>query len=231
MSKCVFLGTCVAAAALSWTTAAKAEPPVKNDNLTIYYGDVRGPTCDPTNDSVGMITANTPLNTLLYNHTRRAPPPPAPPMTPPPAHCNPLLAPDGHQITLGEFKAVVGRTVVSCINTGTHSALHYSGLQPGGTYSVWIFKVNPSPPPPFLAGGTLGVTALSENHFVASEGGEGEIVRTTPDENLSVFGSIGPCFLDFPAQLHLVYHSDGQTHGPVPGSQETWVVNAFFSFP
>src|SRR5262245_57985794 len=99
MKKHAYLGACLFAAALMWTTVARTEAPVRNDNLILFYSDVRGPGCDPTNDAAAMITANTPLNTPLFNHTRRG-------MPLPPASCNPVLAPDGHQLTLGEFKAV-----------------------------------------------------------------------------------------------------------------------------
>ncbi len=79
--------------------------------------------------------------------------------------------------------------------------------------------------------GATGGTAPSVNHFVASEAGEGEIVRTTPAESLSAFGSIGNCFLDDVVQLHLVYHLDEMTHGGLPGPANAWVVNARFFFP
>ncbi len=176
MRKHAYLGACLFAAALMWATIGRTEAPVRNDNLIPFYRDVRGPGCDPTNGAVGMITATTPLNTPLFNQRTGMPVPPAP--------CNPVLAPDGHQMTLGEFKAVVGRAVVKCINQGTHSALHFSGLQPNGVYTVWVFTVNPTPPPPYLGAGTLGRTELSENHFIASEAGEGQISRTTPEEDV-----------------------------------------------
>src|SRR5262249_2108447 len=216
------LGACLFTAVLMWTTVARPEAPVRNDNLIPFLRDVRGPGCDPKNMAAGMITAITPLNTPLFN----------PRGMPLPAACNPVLAPDGHQVTLGEFQAVMGRVRVKCINEGTHSVLHFSGLQPGGAYTVWLFLVDPmTPPPPYLGAGTLGRTELSENHFIASEAGEGQISRTTPEQNLSAFGHVGPCFLDGPVELHLVYHIDQQTHGPVPGPQQTWVVNARFLFP
>src|SRR5437867_11608263 len=115
MSKHALLGTFVVAAALMWTAVAKAEAPVRNDNLIPWYRDVRGPMCDPTNDAVGMITVTTPLDTLLFDHNR------GPSMAPAP--CNPVLAPDGHQLTLREFKSVLGRALVKCINTRPHSVL------------------------------------------------------------------------------------------------------------
>ena len=226
MIKHLSLVVAVVATCLISTALARAQAPVRNDNLIPFYGDVRGPMCHPTNNAVGMITAMTPLDTLLFNHTRR--------MSGGilvPASCNPVLAPDGHQLTLGEYNAVAGRASVKCINTGTHSVLHYSGLQPNGVYSVWIFIPNPTPPPGALGVGSLGRTELSENHFMASEGGQGQISRTTPEEDLSVFGHVGQCFLDTPVELHLVYHIDQQTHGRDPGPLPTWVVNARFLFP
>ena len=221
MSKHVFRGACVVAAALMCTAVAKADPPFRDDTLVPFYRDVRGPTCDPMNSAEGMIAASTPLSAPLFDFRTGGLPGP----------CPEVLASDGHQITLGEFKAAVGRAVISCINTGTHSAIHFSGLVPKQTYTVWLFKVNPNPPPTYVGAGTLGVTALSENHFVSSEAGEGEISRTTPEEDLSAFGHIGPCFLDVPVELHLVYHIDQQTHGFGPGPANTWVVNARFFLP
>jgi len=224
MNSQLFRSAYVVAAALVCAATVKADPPVRNDSLVPFFRDIRGGVCDPLDNSVGMITAATPLSTLLFNGNRN-------PGGAPPAPCNMVLAPDGHQMTLGEFKAVVGSIVVNCINTGTHTAIHYSGLRPKGTYSVWLFKVNPNPPPFYDGAGTVGITALSQNHFVASEAGEGELARTTPEEDLSAFGHVGSCFLDGTVELHLVYHIDQHTHGFLPGPAETWVVNARFFFP
>jgi hypothetical protein len=223
MRKHAFLGVAVVAAALMLTALATAQGPVRDDMLRIDTGDIRGPGCSTVNNASGMIDPmTTPLSTPLYNHTSR----PGLGVFP---TCNPILAPDGHTVTWGEYKAAQGSATVKCINTGTHTALHFSGLLPKGVYSVWLLVENTTGPG-FSAVGTLGRTGLSENHFIASEAGEGQISRTTPAENLSVFGSVGSCFLDSPAQLHLVYHSDGLTHGTVPGPTDTWVVNARFFF-
>src|SRR5262245_23143575 len=162
MKRHAYLGACVFAASLTWVTVVKSEAPVRNDNLILVYGDVRGPGCHPTDDAAGMIAATTPLDTPLFNHTRRG-------MPLPPASCNPVLAPDGHQVTLGEFRAVAGRALVKCINSGTDAVLHFSGLQPGGVYTIWLALLNPTPPPPYLGVGTLGRTEISENQFAASE--------------------------------------------------------------
>src|SRR5205085_3645261 len=49
---------------------------------------------------------------------------------------NPILAPDGHQITLDEFNSVEGQASVKCVRKGTHIVLELSGLIPGGLYST-----------------------------------------------------------------------------------------------
>src|SRR5258708_1895904 len=104
MTKHVLLRAYVMAAVLVCITVVKADTPVRNDNLTPFYRDVRGGMCSPTNNAVGMITVATPLSTLLFDGNRG-------PTGMAPAPCNMVLAPDGHQLTLGEFKAAAGRVV------------------------------------------------------------------------------------------------------------------------
>ncbi len=106
----------------------RAQAPIQFAS-TADLGKVRTSACNPATPMAGMITPNTPPETLLFNVV-------APPGSP---TCPPVLAPDGHQITLGEFRQADGRVIVKCINTGTLSVVHFSGLIPGGTYSVWQF--------------------------------------------------------------------------------------------
>jgi hypothetical protein len=75
-----------------------------------------------------------------------------------------------------------------------------------------------------------GRTNSIENSFTANENGEGVLSRITPAGSLSLFGQVGPCWLNAPGQLQLVYHNDGETHSPVPGARDTWVINARFLF-
>jgi len=165
-----------------------------------------------------MITSTTPANTLLFNHNDNGP-----------IACTPVLAPDGHQLTLGEFVTVKGTATVKCTNTGTHSVLHLSGLQPKAVYTAWLIFVDPSGV--LLGAGALGTSNSIENSFTASSSGEGQLAVTTPAQDLSIFGQVGACWLDVPAEVHLVLHSDNQTHGPLPGPTDTWIVNGRFLFP
>src|SRR5438067_5232117 len=50
---------------------------------------------------------------------------------------NPVVAPDGHQLTLAEFNATAGRASVKCVQQGTHAVLELTGLIPHGVYTVW----------------------------------------------------------------------------------------------
>jgi hypothetical protein len=214
----------LASLALLLLAALPAKAAVHNHNFVPFLGDVRGPTCSATDPTVGIITAETPLDTPLFNRTNRG-------GLGTPA-CSPILDPNGNQVTLGQFTAVRGSAKVMCTSMGTRSVLHFSGLVPNGTYTVWLFLVgDPSPPPSYVGAGSLGRTSPTENFFTANAGGEGEISRTTPAQVLSAFGQVGACFLDGVVELHLVYHSDGMTHGPGPGPLQTWVVNGRFFIP
>ncbi|SRR6266849_2752252 len=185
---------------------------------------VRTPACNPATPMAGMITGNTPSGTLLFNVVAPAGA----------ASCPPVLAPDGHQITLGEFRQANGRVIVDCINTGTLSVVHFSGLIPGGTYTVWqfIYATSNANPMAFIAAGAAGdngTTGEIQNFFTASAAGEGQISLTSPPGPLSAVGTLNGCWLDNPeVRLELVYHIDGVTHGKDPGPRDTWVFQAVF---
>ncbi len=184
---------------------------------------VRTPACNPATPMVGMITPMTPPETLLFNVV-------APTVSSP---CPAVRAPDGHQITLGEFRQAAGTVKVDCITTGTHSVVHFSGLIPGGTYTVWQFIfANGGPPMARTAAGAVGdngITGEIQNFFTASAAGEGQISLTSPPGPLSAEGMLNGCWLDNPlVRLELVYHLDFMTHGSRPGPMDTWVFQAVF---
>lgn len=204
------------------SAAVVAQGPTRSRDLHISYGDIRGGTCSMTMPGVGMITPNTPPETPLFNRTFRG--------QPNPVFCDPVLNPDGSQMTLGQYITASGRAAVKCQRNGTHAVFSFDGLRPHGVYSIWIVLPNPLPGPP-IGVGSLGRTLLSENTFTADDEGEGQIGRTTPEEDLSIFGHVGPCLLDAPLVFELVYHADNHTHGGDPGPPNTWVTNAVFLFP
>ena len=219
MNKQKFSAICIFAVTLMAATAASAQRPVRNP--VVSYNDVRGGTCSTVDPGVGVITAATPREALLYNRNFVG--------QPNPIFCTPVLNPDGSQMTLGQFSRVTGRANVNCVHESTNSSLRFEGLRPNGVYSIWIMNPNPNPGPP-LGVGSLGRRQLGENTFLADDEGKGEISRATPGENLSLFGNVGPCLLNAPFLLTLVYHSDGLTHGFDPGPPETAVENVVFRF-
>lgn len=76
--------------ALLSLTALPAKAAVHDHNLVPFLGDVRGPTCSATDPTVGIITAETPLDTPLFNRTFRG-------GLGSPA-CSPVLDPNGNQL-------------------------------------------------------------------------------------------------------------------------------------
>lgn len=144
----------------------------------------------------------------------------------------PILAPDGHQITAGEFSAVRGSIDVSCVDRGTLIRLNLRNLIPHATYRVWLLKFREpgfsiGPPPDFsnLTGeGSLGPNDRSRNTFRASASGHGEIVRIQPAGPLSEtlpappFANepAGQCLLTDEFEWHVVaaIQQPGQPAGP-----------------
>lgn len=148
-----------------------------------------------------------------------------------PDDLEPLLAPDGSQVTLAEYTAVDGRARAKCTEQGTHLVVHLSGLLPKGVYTLWLALWDPPIDPtasleellPDIQGlGAAGAPDGSDNAFRASASGEGQVSLTIPPGPLSLFGTVNDaCLFDDPAvaQWHIVgaYHTDGMTHGPLPG--------------
>jgi hypothetical protein len=219
MNKHKFLAICVFAVTLMAAAGADAQRPRRNPVLV--YDEVRGGACSTTDAGVGVITAATPQGALLFNRTFVG--------QPNPNFCTPVLNPDGSQISLSQFSRSSGRAVVSCTAGGTFTFLSFNGLRPNGVYSVWVFSLGATPGPP-LGIGSLGRRALGEGAFEADADGNGSIARTTPEQNLSMFGQVGPCMLNAPFFLRLAYHSDGLTHGADPGLPEASVANLDFIF-
>jgi hypothetical protein len=168
------------------------------------------------------ITASTPPSTLLWDARFGLP----------------AKAPDGHQLTLGEWLKASPRAEVNCLGDCTRIKLHATGLIPNGTYTCWVLVFDgpfgvgsATKPAPFghLVGvGAAGPNDGSQNSFHANKNGVGELEVVMPP---GVFSSGGPPFLNSHYDLkgclldeiefHLVcvYHFDGHTYGPEPGFQ------------
>jgi hypothetical protein len=235
MRKNVLLLAAFAASLL--TPVVRAQSPVSGGPLIPEYIHVRATLCDPMDDSVGAITSATPLNSVLFHHNRNVAASAPPGTAAPPATCAPVNAPDGHQLTLGEFRSVSGGLLAKCTDDGTQTVVRVSGLQVKGVYTLWMATPNPIPMDPnptratFSSVGSLGRAGAAENLLVVSANGDATITRTSPEQDQSAFGHIGPCGLLGALEVHLVYHTDGLTHGNVPGPVSAWILNARFRIP
>jgi len=145
----------------------------------------------------------------------------------------PVIAPDGHHVTLGEWVNVTGSASANCINQGTHIVVHLSGLLPKAVYSEWLIVPNTPPTPGFRAVGAAGTPDGTENVFYTSASGEGELSTITPAGPLSfIHGMFPACGLDLP-EFHVViaYHIDQRAWGPNPGNgPATFLEQAAFVF-
>ena len=151
---------------------------------------------------------------------------------------NPILAPDGHQVTWAEYSAVRGNISVECMDEGTYVNFRVTGLIPDGVYTVWNVTVkepgfDPSAEMFNITGiGAAGRGDGSDNTFIANPDGTAEITIVSPGGDLSMFGEIGNCGLTDQFEWHVVgaYHIDGKTYGPDLGPDGTVVEQFGFIF-
>ena len=95
------------------STTASYAPPARNDNLINVLTFVR--------DAQGNIP--TAPDTPLYEGR----------------FSRPILAPDGHQVTLAEYTTVKGSVSVNCGgNKGSRVHVSLTGLIPNGVYTFWV---------------------------------------------------------------------------------------------
>jgi hypothetical protein len=147
----------------------------------------------------------------------------------------PILAPDGHHVTAGEFSAVRGSISVQCVESGTQVRLHMKHLIPNATYRIWLltfrepgFDVGPPPDFTNLTGeGSLGPNDRSRNTFRASASGEAQITRIHPEGPLSELlpsppfanEPVGRCLLTDEFEWHAIgaFQQPGQEAGTEVG--------------
>lgn len=189
------------------TAASLSDAPVRTSAIDHVLFFVRsGP------PAFAAVTMASPASTLLWDGRGHMP----------------VIAPDGHQVTLGEWLTPTGRVSVKCINGGTHTVLHFSDLLPNATYTVWqlAFKspgFQGNPVDNRIALGALGPNDGSGNVFHTSASGEGQLSAVTPAGPLSIQGSMGACALDqFEVHYVAAYHFDGRTWGGTPGPNGTF---------
>jgi hypothetical protein len=154
----------------------------------------------------------------------------------------PIMAPDGEQVTWGEWSDASGEIEVECLDAGTRVELDLDGSIPDGVSTLWNVTLEAPgftgafAEPPFPANvvgvGPSGPGDGSASAFTASGGGEASIATVTPAGALGTLGDIGACALTDEFEWHVVgrYHIDGQTYGPERGPAGTRAEHFAFIF-
>ena len=146
----------------------------------------------------------------------------------------PILAPDGHKLTMGEFNDASGKAAVTYLHEGTKIEINLQGLIPNGIYSISIltFKLpglhgsfgNP------IGRGTLGLNGGNEHIFTAASDGTASLSAIVYAQSLSGFGSVGNCLCsEYEIQLLAAFQS-GNTLNSDLGNPDSWVNQFAFQF-
>jgi hypothetical protein len=118
-----------------------------------------------------------------------------------------------------------GVATARCVNGGTLYTLHFSGLNQKAVYTVWGITFTDGPNG--FAVGSLGRPDGSQNVFHASASGEAQFSLLVPAGGPTSFGVLGvdvgdsgtwPACMIGHGLLIVDGHTDGKTHGGVPGS-------------
>jgi hypothetical protein len=200
----------VIAAAVS---KAKADTPIRNNKIVSVMLFVRDAAGNP-------LSAQSDPSTPVYEVRTRAP----------------ILAPDGHQLTLAEFTAPRGIVTARCVKRGTEAVIRLSSLVPNGVYTIWQLTFRPPGFEPTFTNliglGAIGSRDGNQNVVKATSAGDAELTVTSRPGSLSILGRITDCWVADEYELHIVgaYHIDGRAHGPTPGPDGTFVEQFGFIF-
>lgn len=146
----------------------------------------------------------------------------------------PVYGPNGQQVTLDEWNRAGGTVKVSCVAAGTRVTARWTGLIPGGVYTMWSVVLGPGFDGTLegLMGSMTGLGAMgspdgSQNMFVPDANGEASVTLVQPATALSMMGGVGSCALE-EYEFHVVasYHIDGMTWGGDLGPDGTAVEHA-----
>ncbi len=111
----------------------------------------------------------------------------------------------------GEDNAT-GSVTLRCVNQGTLLSAHFSGLAPKAVYTIWVIGT--------VTRGAAGPNDGSQNVFTSSAAGTGGLTLLISPSDLGSFtGTNWPGCIDA-SNLNVVVldgHTDGLSHGPVPG--------------
>ncbi len=140
------------------------------------------------------------LNKLLFTQDTFNPNPTVP---------LPVLAPDGHQVTLAEWVRGFGEVDINCIGEGTKYKMRFQGLIPNGVYTVFHFTN--------MGTGALATHPSSENNntFQASADGDAVLSVVATPGPMTLTGVMPQCSLtDLQREFFVVlYNIDSRSCG------------------
>jgi hypothetical protein len=148
----------------------------------------------------------------------------------------PLLAPDGHQLTWGEWERPIlvnkSEANIRCNErrSRTHFHLKFRGLIPNALYSVWVFaELDDSSP---VLSGRFPANSSQNNGFRTDRHGNAEFEATSEAGPFTISGGeFTGCLFDYQLfSLNMTYHSDGMLHGDVPGPAGIVIQELNFAF-
>jgi len=117
----------------------------------------------------------------------------------------PLRGADGSalKITLGSWKKAAGTVSFSCVDNQERATSRLTGLLSGASYSVFVVHLDVQGAGRFTPWGDAEGTT---NNFTADSSGTASVTNTVPG-----------CRTNRAAAV-IIWHSDGMTHGPKPGT-------------
>lgn len=153
---------------------------------------------------------------------------------------NPILTPDGEQVTWGMFSNAKGGIIVKCMTKGSHVTVHLAGLIPNAVYTIQNKLFDPGSDDLI---GQIGFTETAKkptqassktrNSFRTSAKGEGHISGFIKPGALGI-NVIGNCMLDdatnygaYVWRTVAVYQMDGT---PERDKDGTFVEQGGFTF-
>ena len=116
-------------------------------------------------------------------------------------------------ITLGQWLSATGRGKYTCQDGEARLTLEFVGLVPNGVYTLWHDFMAWPPTEPFT--GTYDLP-------IGARDGTQSVFRATAGGSATVLRQFKPCLQlsgeHLLSDLSIAWHSDGETHGSVPGA-------------
>ena len=148
-------------------------------------------------------------------------------LTHPLASLPPFKAPDGHHVTLTEWKQADGEVLVHCDGNSATVNIALEGLIPDGTYTFWLNFLNKKK--------TKGQAINFQSDVVQIKplgSGSTNVATASPEGIINTSIEDGSCILTKETGLVLVviYHINGKTFGSahIPDPEEISQLLVYF---